>query len=392
MRVLFLTESYPHQNKQNMGVFVKDQAMALNRHGIRADVVFVEPRSIRMLSLKALTQSHFQIEQAQEDGVFTFRVMGWNPYMNSLKGALVYAWLTDRAIAKYIKQHGKPDVIHVHNTFWAGISAMRASIKYQIPYVLTEHSSRFLLGSITAQMKPWAQKVLSHASLAMGVSAKVCRALEAYGAKQTKVMANVVDTDYFQLPLTPRPQTPFTIIAIGNMTKNKAFDVLLKAFLPFKDRSELRLVFAGSGEQQTRYQVLAEQLGLSNQVTFLGKVGRKEVREALWQANALVLPSYKETFGVVLIEALATGIPVIASRSGGPEDIVNAECGFLFEPGNIQQLTECIEQLLQSQWQEEHLRQSAVTRFSESVLVKGLSEVYHCVVTKQPIEGIEHCQ
>lgn len=383
-RVLILAAEYPHFEKDKDGIFIKDQAMALNRQGIGADVAFVEPRSIRSLSVVALRESHFQTETEEEDGVLTLRAKGWNPWMNSVAGGVVYAHLTCRLGSRYIKLYGRPDLIHAHNTFWAGYAASLLAKKFDLPYIITEHSSRFVLKSITPAMRLYATATLASASVAVGVSRAVATALREYGAKDATVIPNVVDTDFFCLPLQPRRQGPFTFVCIGNMNYNKGFHVLLRAFARLRTHvGSIRLVLGGDGPQRGEFEKLSRELGLCGVVTFSGSMGRNEVREALWEGDALVLPSFRETFGVVLIEALATGIPVIAGRSGGPQDVVNSGCGLLFEPGNEEELAMAMAKLMTMSFDSATLRGYAVENFSRNALLRRLSALYQEITERK---------
>ena len=378
-RVLILAAEYPHQNKEKDGIFIQDQAMALNQNNIRADIVFVEPRSIRTLSLSAIKENYFQLVESVEEGVFTYRIKGWNPFMNSTMGGLLYTKITEWAVQKYIKKHGKPDIVHAHNTFWAGLSALHIAERLNIPYVLTEHSSRFLLNSITDKMAFYGRAVISGAEIAIGVSDKMSSELQRFGSRNMTTIPNVVDTDYFSLSES-KHNNVFTFVGIGNMTSNKGFDVLINAFQSFKGSSKCRLILAGDGPKIGDYKSLVAKLGLDDKVTFVGKVGREEVRDILWKADALVMSSYKETFGVVLIEALSTGIPVIASSCGGPDDIVCDEIGYLFEPGNSEQLSNLMIKIQNEAWDKNKLRQYAVSKFSREALVSRLRKLYKQVL------------
>lgn len=381
VRVLILAAEYPHHVKDKDGIFIQDQAMALNRAGVRADVAFVEPRSIRSLSLAALGENHFQTSATEERGVFTLRMKGWNPWMNSLTGGVAYARLTALLAGGYLRRYGRPDLVHAHNTFWAGYAAHQLMLKHRIPYLITEHSSRFVLDSVTDEMAPYARKVLSGACAALGVSGAVASALNRHGAPGAQVVPNVVDTDFFTMPPKERQRYPFTFLAIGNMNYNKGFHVLLRAFASrFKGRRDVRLVLGGEGPQRLEFQQLAGELGLQEAVHFTGGLGRNEVREEIWRANALILPSFRETFGVVLIEALSTGIPVIATRSGGPQDVVTPDVGILCEPGQEGELAEAMASLMERSFRPEELRAAAVATYSEAALVRRLVSTYRSVL------------
>jgi glycosyltransferase involved in cell wall biosynthesis len=97
----------------------------------------------------------------------------------------------------------------------------------------------------------------------------------------------------------------------------------------------------------------------------------------MWGANCLVLPSLLETFGVVLIEALATGLPVISTRSGGPEDIVTPEVGVLVEPGDVPGLANALGTMREAATHDpQALRAQAIRRYGYEAVGAQLREVY----------------
>ena len=121
-----------------------------------------------------------------------------------------------------------------------------------------------------------------------------------------------------------RDRVPFTFYAQAHLTPRKGFDILVRAFARrFRGDTSVQLVIGGAGESRHDLEGLVEVTGVHRQVTFLGGIPSDAVREAMWKANCFVLPSRAENFGVVLIEALATGLPVIFTRcrwSGGRRD------------------------------------------------------------------------
>jgi len=114
------------------------------------------------------------------------------------------------------------------------------------------------------------------------------------------------------------------------LNNGKGFDTLLKAFrIAAGKYTDSRLLIMGDGPERSNLTALAERLGLKGRVEFYGAYVRKEFAEALGESDAFVLASRGETFGVVCIEALACGLPVVATRCGGPEDFVNEANGLL---------------------------------------------------------------
>jgi glycosyltransferase involved in cell wall biosynthesis len=158
----------------------------------------------------------------------------------------------------------------------------------------------------------------------------------------------------------------------------KRFDLLIRAFAAsFRGNTEVRLVIGGDGSSRQDLESLGRALGVQGQVRYLGGLSREGVRRAMWEAHCFVLPSLIETFGVVLIEALATGLPVIATRSGGPDDIVVPEVGVLLEPGEEHALAAAMVAIWAGHRYDPHLlRRHAVQRYGYKAVGTQLLRVY----------------
>jgi glycosyltransferase involved in cell wall biosynthesis len=114
-----------------------------------------------------------------------------------------------------------------------------------------------------------------------------------------------------------------------------------------------------------------------------GSLGRPEVRRQMWEANALVMPSDFETFGVVLIEAMSTGLPVIATRCGGPEEIVNGEAGSLVDCSDGKGLLQTMSDFLTRTFEPVQIRNDATRRFGYSAVADRLCSVYDSVAAQR---------
>lgn len=116
---------------------------------------------------------------------------------------------------------------------------------------------------------------------------------------------------------------------------------------------------------------------------WLGLLSREQVREEMHGCDYFVLPSRKESFGVVYAEAQACGKPVIAARAGGPEDILSPETAILIEPGDVAQLAAALREAIGSgdKWDAAAIRRRFLSRFSRSVVVDKLERVYRRVLS-----------
>ena len=127
-------------------------------------------------------------------------------------------------------------------------------------------------------------------------------------------------------------------------------------------------------------QPLLERYGIRSRVTLLGQVSAHQVRAALWSGHALVLPSLAEAFGVVLLEALSTGIPVIATDTGGiPEIIENGKEGFLIRPGNSGELEQAVMALYEDPIGCRRMANAGIEKaraFSVEAMLKKIKRLY----------------
>jgi glycosyltransferase involved in cell wall biosynthesis len=127
------------------------------------------------------------------------------------------------------------------------------------------------------------------------------------------------------------PKSP-NFVFIGRLVDWKGVDLLLLAFQAVIAQTQASLEIIGDGDLRKKLETLAVHLGLSDQVTFVGWLTHQECATRLENADALVLPSLLECGGAVVLEAMAMGLPVIATKWGGPVDYLDATCGILVEP------------------------------------------------------------
>jgi len=141
--------------------------------------------------------------------------------------------------------------------------------------------------------------------------------------------------------------TMFTFITVAFLEEVKGIEYLLKAFqlLTLKIQNQFELRIAGSGTLAKHLDNYAVSLGIKNQVHFTGYLTREGVRTNLQEAHVFVLPSIIEAFGVALIEAMSVGLPVIATRSGGPESLVTKDTGILVPVRDSKSLAKAMEKM-----------------------------------------------
>ncbi len=383
--ILVLPSLYPTQVWPLDGIYVQDQAQMLFRAKCDVGVLYPEYRSWRTLQCFPPWKNHFQTGIYHESGVKTFRLHGWNIPRFKV-GTRVWMRMMMKLFTQYISCFGKPDLCHAHNCLWAGLAAKKIFDTFSIPYIVTEHSTAHLRGILNGWERQDVQEALREASAILVVGDSLKQRLVPYAHdKQIIIVSNVVDTIFFRRPTHRAKTSTFRLLTVAHLVERKGIDLLLRAFSKaFGGQESFSLEICGDGPERRKLERLAQRLKLSSQAKFLGARDREGVRDAMWRANLFVLPSKVETFGVVLVEALASGLPVVATRSGGPENIIIPEVGFLVENGNVNALASTLTLAHQQYgiFNEEALHQHADV-YSEAAISAQVLGVYGSVLHVQ---------
>jgi len=349
MHVLVIPSWYPTTEAPLRGIYFAEQAQCLREHGMRVGIVYPEQQSLRRATVAALRTKHFQTEWTSDHGLPTLRRYGWNIWWRFPPGLRFRVRSAVRLARRYVTQQGRPDLIHAQSGHWAGAAAARIGAELSLPYVLTEHFAGFQRDKIFPWRWPLVEEGYRHAQRIAAVSRPLGRTLSNQGLvsfSNIEVHPNLAPTSYFTRPSDRRPPPPFRFVTVTRLGPPKNVGDLLRAFAQFSEGDGAStLVVVGDGPHRKALEKTSQQLGVDDRVSFRGRLDRDGVRAALWNAHAFVLPSRHESFGVVLLEAMATGLPVVATRSGGPEDIVPPDAGILVPPKDIDALTSALREI-----------------------------------------------
>ncbi len=201
---------------------------------------------------------------------------------------------------------------------------------------------------------------------------------EGVSTDRTRVISNGISMDLYEPRVAPRPVT--TIATVANLRPEKAHEVLLHAAATLAPRHRgLRYLVVGDGPRRQELQALAASLGVNRQVTFLGH--REDVPALLAQADIYVLPSRSEAFPNGAMEAMAAGVPVIASRVGGLLDLIEEDrTGILVSPADPPELAAAIERLVMNPERAFAIgtaaREEIVRRYSFDRMVRAFEDLY----------------
>jgi glycosyltransferase involved in cell wall biosynthesis len=286
---------------------------------------------------------------------------------------------------------GAPDVIHAHTVYPDGVAAAALAQRLSRPLIITEHSSVVDRIVATPAVRSRYAAALASARVVLAVSEMLgaeLRAMFPESASKIRVMPNAVPLELFGQQPTPE-RVPDELLFVGRLKPSKGIDDLLRAVaIARRERPSIRLRLIGQAPDpatQSTWERRVAELNLQQVVTFADHLDRRDIAEAMARASVFVHPSPRETFGVVAVEALASGTPVVAVDSGGVTEILGPEphkLGAIVPPDDPQALASAILVALdrRAEFDPAALRGAVERRFGSSWVAERLLVVYREVI------------
>lgn len=386
MHILVVPSWYTSNSNPAAGSFFRAHVQALRTGGIRVGVI---APTLVSATKKATGYDHPVYEC--DGGVPTFRYVGrkWLPLL-PLGNATLWARAAMRLFHAYVSRYGHPDLIQAHAGLYAGYFAAKVKQQLDIPYVLTEHSSFYARSPLRRRLYG---KEIRMAYGQADATVVVSNALGVQLSTQIPLMRgdrivipNVLDGKFLGAAPVHQHGSEFTFLNVGIMTPIKGQDIIIRAFAKsFAGQPGVYLKIGGDGPLRNDLQSLSRKLGIERQVKFLGLLDRDQVLYEMGRANAFVLGSTYETFGVVVIEALACGTPVIATTCGGPEGIVNAENGILVPTNSVDQMSAAMSSMQQryALFNRDNIRDVTIAHYGPSAIAAQYHAVYRDVLERR---------
>lgn len=334
IHVLILPSNYPRSQNDISVSFFREQAIALTHQNLKVGIIHVKLISLlKIFDIKLFPKISYE----NDHGISTFRIIytKWIVFSEFFKIKLI-KYLGLIYFKKYIKTNAKPDIIHCHNFNYAGYIAEGIFDKYKIPFVITEHDSRFFTNDSVFNFSA-ISRIAKKSSLCLAVSSKFSKLLgnKIPDSPKWNIHHNIVNKIFLKNNSELKNKNSFVFISIGRLIKHKNFDLILKSFKIFNNKypnSVLKII--GIGPEMNFLKNESIKLKINKNIEFLGELSRMKVVSQLRLSHAFVLGSIYETFGVVFIEALAQGLPILSSACDGVEDIVNNENGLIIRKSN----------------------------------------------------------
>lgn len=296
-----------------------------------------------------------------------------------------------KAIEQEIKEF-KPNIIHAQH-IWV---ISRIASQYKIPTVITSHGSEIICYEENPRFQVEAQKACDGCKSIIAISKYNKELIEKFFPKnkdKIKIILNGYDTKMFfneecnkkeiLEKVGIKKEYEKIVCFAGRLTKNKGLDILLKASKIYGNEKTLTLI-VGAGKAKKELQDMQKELKVKNFI-FVGNKNQTLLRKIYNISDVLTLPSRKESFGLVALEAIACGTPVVATKNGGLIDFVNKKVGILVQNENVEKLANAIIYILGNKevFQKEYLTEYAKQNYSQDNLINDLIKEYKKVLIKK---------
>jgi len=383
LNVFFLASWYPDRKNPSLGIFIKRHAQAA---ALKNNVTV-----LHCCAEDDMKEGEFRLEK-KSDGNFREMILH---YGKSTKGSgLLRSWLNWRLLKKHynfgfkkaVEWSGKPDILHLNVPWPLGRITMDLAKENKIPYIITEHWTGYYPedGRYTGNfLKMVTRAAIKGAALILPVSARLQKAMESHGLNgKYEVLGNVGDTSIFTQSGQNTTVTRF--IHVSSLDdKQKNVTGLLKAFSIAKKKvPSLELIIVGHGNNEAAIRKVSNELSLTTRgVEFHGYKEGEALANEFQQCSAFVLNSRYENQPVVILEAFACGLPVIAPDIGGISEVLNDQRGILFKEGNQDELVTAMLKIHTDRdtYNSAAIRDYAVKNFSFDAIASRLERIYKSV-------------
>jgi glycosyltransferase involved in cell wall biosynthesis len=363
MRIAILSSWYPTTSSPLYGIFVHAQAKALSEC-CDVDVLLLErgiiPRTLTM----------------EDDKLTVYKKSGF--YLPNRNEQLLKIW-AHQYYLHFKKHHNqkKYDVIHCHDHYGA-YAGWYINQKIDIPYVVTIHNSSIQSMTLVNWKQSYLSKVLDNAKQVMAVGHKLSEILEEnFTTQKVIILPNLIDTDVFKPSENKKSFNPFKFLFIGDLDDNKGVMRMLLAFQKMESKNTF-LHIIGRGPLKKEVENFITENGLADRVLLQDQLPNAELPDVYNSAHVYVSLSKEETFGITILEAMSCGLPVIYTRSGGPEHIIIEHGCIETSKTDTVQISNSLDKIIidYPQFDKSLIRQHVLGNYSSNSIINKLLLIY----------------
>ena len=387
MNLYIVPAWYPQHDGDITASFFREQAHALAARGHRVTVIHIEPVSVS----RVFSKKWHETRTWQDGRVRTMfhKVIVPVPGKFSAWQDSYISNLFCKILKKQIESDkreglGAPDLLHAHVSHSCAYYCLKAAKTLSLPLVVTEHYSGLLLGTASEKEYARVKATIEQSDAFIYVGERFQHTLdEKLGIQQpTYAVPNLFDSEAFEVRKREEDK-PFTFLTACHLTANKRVDAVVRALHNgFSASDNVRLTVAGDGAEMPKLKALVAELSEEDRVSFFGRYAREQAKDLFGGADAFVLVSKVETFGIVFLEALASGVPCVGTKGQGADDILNDSNGFTVTCEDEGELIGAMRALYENRekYDPVQLRQDCVERFGEDAICTQIEAIYKRVL------------
>jgi glycosyltransferase involved in cell wall biosynthesis len=396
MKSVFVIPSwYPSEIDPVSGIFIKNQVEAIRRYTDYIPIVALWGQCDENLPLNRLGrllpwlrnyQKQENSKRFVESGVsYIFhKTFSWSHRL-PFGGAERILDSVRRSLKQAIDQSGRIDLIHAYVSYPAGFIASVLSRETGIPYMITEFMGPFPF-PVHCERSGRPRKEIrdaligSHRNIVL--SEYLRHRFVELGFDEPTIIPFSVNTELFAVDR--KANDIIEVVTCSRMVVQKGVFDLLQAFeAAVKVNPRLRLTMIGDGEALPDLKRLTDKKGLSARLRFTGALNNREVAKIFSKSHFFVLASHFDTFGVVFIEALSSGLPIVGTKCGGPESFIGNQHGLLVNVTDIAQLSDALVEMAANyeKYDGQKIRQYAIDCFSEQAVSTAVTKQYDAILS-----------
>jgi glycosyltransferase involved in cell wall biosynthesis len=348
MRVLYPTHNYPRFAGDPSGAFIEELLRALPEDEIEPYVLCPHTKGLSYEEQRGGVKIYRFRYATDKDETLAYEGKMLAVFKRGVKGLRLLTSFLNAFVRemRIIIEEKKIDLIHAHWLLPAGVAARAALSGSQLPFLLSVHGTDVRLLEKLPFGNSLARRVLKRVQLTLPVSSYLDDKLAKLGGRLLpRTVLSMPASGIFLAP--PRKRLIPSVAAVGNLTHQKRFDLLIKALgILHRKGYHFELILVGEGPERKKLEELAKREGIAERVEFLGKLPHYRLPEVLKRAGVMVLPSVGEGFGLALVEAQLAGLAVVGTDAGGQREIIqHQKTGILTKPDDPAALAQAIKEL-----------------------------------------------
>jgi glycosyltransferase involved in cell wall biosynthesis len=382
MKIFIFSTGWPSEQQPQWGIVQRDQAVAISKLGHQVVTLYLDLRSEPHSKKLGITRE-------LKEGVIVYCFYAgvhWAEILKKESPRLQYTLVEAlflHLFRRVIKEEGMPDIVYGHYLRYCR-RALEIKRRYGIPAVGMEHWSEMGKEDINEELRQQAIETYPYLDKQLVVSEALRKNILDKTGIDTTVVNNTYGKEFFYKEHVKKDDT-IRFVLTGNLRPIKRYDLVIQAVGECVSlQKNTKFTIIGDGPEREKLQEMIDAYHLSDTVYLVGRKTRDYIVEALQEADVYILSSQLETFGVAPMEALACGVPVIATDCGGSRSYMNDFNGILIPTNDVEAMSKAILYMIEhyKEFDRKLIAEDCRQRFSEEAIAKQLESIFENVIAE----------